>query len=39
MRSLPKGSFLLTFMDWNFECNSYFEIFSLLVCYTSCIAS
>jgi len=40
MRSLLNGSFLPTFMDWNFVCNSsYFEIFSPLGCYATCIAS
>jgi len=39
MRSLPKGSFLLTFIHWNFACCSYIESFSLLGCYTSCIPS
>jgi len=38
MRSLPKGSFF-TDMDWNFVCNSYFGISSLLGCYAACIAS
>ena len=37
--SLPTGSFLPTFMDWNFVCNSYIEIFCLLGCYAACIAS
>jgi len=39
MLSLPKGSILLAFMDWNFVCNSYFEISSLLGCYAAFIAS
>jgi len=29
MRSVPTGSILLTFMDWNFVCNSYIKLFSL----------
>jgi len=39
MRSLPTGPFLLIFMDWNFVCSSYIEIFNLLRCYTACVAS
>jgi len=27
------GPFLLTFMDWNFVCSSYIEVFNHLGCY------
>ena len=32
-----RALFLLTFMDWNFVCNPYIEIFRFLGCYAACI--
>jgi len=36
---LTKGVFFTVICALNFACSSYIEIFSLLGCYTSCIAS